>query len=349
MNFRNYTPFPPLLFESRDEKRSDFGVVVLRGTFEIVPGKRIRLIQQQEPLVMADEYFGEPGKSSLKRESSLAPYKPKTDVLITSDAHAPGGRPAAEWTAAVEFGQTKKVIRVTGPREWRRGLLGWNLTQPQPVTTVPVRYELAYGVEYREGAANRIYDPNPVGTGFADPKVTEPVRAPQILPADATPLEFGKPVPVEGFGPVAPGWTPRRDLAGTFNAIWEKTRWPDLPEDFSFAFYNTASTGLTLDGFANGTETITLTNLTPRGSLTFSLPRFELAILLRFHDGRLVPAPIRLDTIHIDVPENRCFLTWRGVHPLTPPLRVLEVRMRVPDDVIDQSSAVLEKSLPSRS
>ena len=47
MLFRNYTPFTPLHFESRDEKQNDFGVVVLRGTFQIENGQTLTMVQEQ--------------------------------------------------------------------------------------------------------------------------------------------------------------------------------------------------------------------------------------------------------------------------------------------------------------
>ncbi|MBI1322096.1 DUF2169 domain-containing protein [bacterium] len=337
MLFRNYTPFPPLQFESRDEKCQDFGVIVLRGTFSIEEGKRLRLVQKQEPLVMADDHYGEPGISSIRFESSIAPYKPKTDVLVNATTYSPSGKPESKWLAGIQFGNVKKLIQVTGPRRWEKTMGRWKLTPIEPIKSLPIRYEYAYGGSYRKGDKSELCDENYVGVGFADPNTSASVRCPQILPADYGDPEFGKPIPVEGLGVIAPAWRPRRDKAGTFNAIWEKTRWPDLPEDFSFAFYNTASPGLTLPGFADGTETVQLTNLTPDHKVTFHLPRFELATLLRFQDGRIVPAPINLDTVHIDLDSNRVFLTWRGVHPLSPPIRVLEVRMRVPEDVIDRS------------
>ena len=96
---------------------------------------------------------------------------------------------------------------------------------------------------------------------------------------------------------------------------------------------------MTHPGFSDGTETVQLTNLTPGRSLTFQLPRFELATLLRFEDGRVIPGPIVLDTIHIDLLINRVFLTWRGVIPVNVPLRVLEVRMKAPEDVIHRPEA----------
>ncbi len=342
MLFRNYTPFPPLQFESRDEKRNDFGVIVLRGTFTIEHGRRLRLVQEQEPLVMADDYYGEPGQSSIRYESSIAPYKPKTDVLVNATAYSPTRQPEKQWLAGIQFGNVVKQIQVTGPRKWEKGFGGWRLTPIEPVTSVPVLYEYAYGGNYREGDKHELCDENYVGVGFVNPKVTTPVKCPQILPADYGTPEFGTPIPVEGLGVVAPAWRPRRDKAGTFNVIWEKTRWPDLPEDFSFEFYNTASTGLTLPGFANGTETVHLKNLTPNGSLSFQLPCFELATLLRFEDGRVLPGPIVLDTVHIDLSINRVFLTWRGVVPVNVPLRVLEVRMKAPEDVIQRSTGHAE-------
>ncbi len=341
MLLRNFTPFPPLHFESRDEKQNDFGVVVLRGTFAIAAGRRLRLVPEQQPLVMADEYFGEPGQSSLRFESSIAPYKARTDVLITADAWSPSGGPEQSWVAGAQFGDVEKWITVTGPRTWKKGVGGWSQTATEPVSSVPIRYENAWGGSYLAGDETVCCDENYVGTGFVPPGHSEPVRCPQVLPHGHGPdLPFGQPVAVEGLGPLAPSWRPRRDKAGTFNVLWEKTRWPDLPDDFSFEFYNTASPGLTLPGFADGTERVRLTNLTPERLLEFELPHFKLAMLLRFEDGRLVPAPINLDTVQIDTITNRAFLTWRGVFPLGAPLRVLEIRMKVPDDVIDRSTIV---------
>ena len=335
MLFRNYTPFPPLQFESRDEKQNDFGVIALRGTFKIENGKRLKLVQEQEPLIMTDQYYGEPGLSSLKFESSIAPYKPKTDLLVTGQAHAPSRTARKQWNVGVEIGKIKKGLTVTGPREW----LGGRLSPIKEVTRVPLRYELSYGGQHKSGKDFAQVEDNPVGTGF-----TKKSKPPQIFPFEDTTVQGVNGV-VAGFGPIAPSWSPRREKAGTFNVIWEKTRWPDLPEDFSFEFYNTASEGLTLPGFVEGSETITLTNLAREEKLVFALPKFQLATLLRFHDGRLLPAPINLDTIHIELDSNRVYLTWRGVHPIKPPLRVLEVRMKAPEDVIDKATARLDKDI----
>lgn len=344
MLFRNYTPFPPLQFESRDEQRRDFGVVVLRGTFRIVAGEALRPIPEQAPLVMADQYFGEPINSSLHFESNLAPYKPRTDIHVIATAHAPGGRPAASWLVSVEVGSLRKELRVTGPRSWKpEPVGGWSLTDPLPVLQVPIRYESAYGGRWVDGERGEACESNPAGVGFYNRALLErdrPIPAPQIVPVGTTSLKLGEAVATEGLGPIAPAWLPRRSKAGTFNVVWEKTRWPDLPEDFSFEFYNSAAPGLVYPGFVKGDESVTLVNLSRGGTLAFRLPGFELAQLLRFEDGQIVPAPIVLDSIHLEVEESRAYLTWRGIFPLTKPLRVLEVRMRTPQDSTRRAESV---------
>ena len=337
MLFRNFTPFPPQVFESRDEKLNDFGVVVLRGTFHIENGRRLRLAQEQEPLVMADEYLGAPGASSLRFESNLAPYKPRADVLVTGSSYSPTGDPQERWVAAVQFGDVRKELQITGSRQWHPGLAGWSLSPIEPTLAVSLTYENAFGGSYVENGETVSYDANPAGCGYVPGSTSQAVPVPQMLPVDCESPTFGK-VNTVGFGPVPPGWTPRRDRAGTFNVIWQKTRWPDLPEDFSFDFYQTASEGLTLPGFATGAEHVRLENLAANGTVEFQMPCFELATLLRFKDGRMLPAPVNLDTVHFDTDRQLAFLTWRGVYPIESTLRVLEVRMRAPDDVIDQSS-----------
>lgn len=281
---------------------------------------------------MADQYHGEPGKSSLRMENNLAPYKPRSDIHLEAVAHAPGGQPRLEWRVSVEFGQIRKEITVTGPRFWRKGVAGWELSDPVPVPQVPIRYEGSYGGSWNRDGKSDAFLFNPVGAGFVNSNVldeTKPVPAPTILPAEAPVPAMNKEIKVEGFGPIAPSWQPRLKHAGTFNALWEKTRWPDLPEDFKFDFYNSAHPDLIYPGFLKGNESARLKNLTPSGELTFSLPDYLVGMLYRFEDGQLVPAPLNLDSVHLDLPAMRAYLVWRGLYPVHKPMRVLEARLRL--------------------
>lgn len=332
MIFRNFTPFPHLIFESRDEQRRDFGVLVLRGSFEIAPGEPLRPLSEQQPLVMADQYHGEPGTSSLRMENNLAPYKPKSDVHVEAMAMAPGGVASASWLVGIDVGTTvSKRILVTGPRAWTKSATGWTLSEIMPVKEVPLTYEHAYGGTVQTGDTVDTLPQNPVGVGWvnAERKRADMIPCPQLLPPNLPIPPFDKAIPVEGLGPLAPGWQPRLAHAGTFDALWQKSRWPDLPEDFRFDFYNSAHPDLVFPGFLKGDELIRLHNLTPEGLCEFRLPAYQVAMLFRFEDGQIVPGPLNLDSVHLNVPKRQVYLTWRGIYPLSKPMRVLEARLRV--------------------
>src|SRR5262245_40526143 len=70
-------------------------VVVVKGTFQLPNAEAVpELAPEQVPLVMADEFTGEPGFSAPRYESDFAPFKPRCDVLLNGSAYAPVGQPA---------------------------------------------------------------------------------------------------------------------------------------------------------------------------------------------------------------------------------------------------------------
>jgi len=342
LQFRNFTYFPRLQFKSLDEKKREFGVVVLRGTFEIHNGKALHLSQKQEPLVLADEYHGKIGESSLRLENNLAPYKLRTDIHVNAVAHAPGEKYLQQWEAGIKVGKIQKKILVTGPRQWRfNSVTGWELTVPRPCIEVPIRYEYAFGGIWEYEKEKKICEENPVGIGFSDKALSDtkhPIAAPQITSPENPVKEFGKSYKPEGFGSISSAWKPRLNFAGTYDERWKKFRSPYLPDDFKFEFYNSAHPGLIYPGFVRGDETVVLINMNPDSYLSFKLPDYSLSLLVRWEDGQMAPLPIMLDTIHIEVPGKKVYLTWRGIFPLVKPIRVLEARIKIPDSVKQTSS-----------
>ncbi|MDI1430153.1 DUF2169 family type VI secretion system accessory protein [Polyangium sorediatum] len=334
MILRNYTPFPPLYFEARDVSGRDFGVLVLRGTFDMIPGAALRPNPKQRPIVEADVWHGEPNASSVHLESDLAPFKPRTDVMVNAVAHAPGGRPLPEWRARVEVGDIRKELRVTGPRSWVREGGEWRLRDPEPVAEVPIRYEHAFGGIWKGSwGEQQIFEENPMGVGFVGGEVpwgVDEVPAPQIESPEEPVVELGKPYRPEGFGPLARSWQPRLKRAGTFDAEWQRSRWPALPLDFEFSFYNASHPDLVAPGFLSGDEEVRLEGLSPEGAFSVFLPGYKLAILLRYKDGSMAAAPVFLDTVHVDVPAGQAHLVWRAPIPKGKTIRVLEPRMTIP-------------------
>ena len=352
MELRNYTPFAPLVFSAEDDAGTEMGVLVVRGTFRVVPGAALRPDPDQAPIRVADVYRGAPGASSVRWEGDLAPLKPRADVHLDAVAHAPGGEPAPSWTAGVRVarrdgrGEPERLVeaalRVTGPRAWRRGLTGWRLDAPAPAVRVPVVYERAYGgavpdPDEQDRAVE--YPANPVGTGFFLPGQTETdeVAAPQLEWADAPVDVPGLDYEPAGLGPLARSWQPRLGLAGTFDPAWQAERAPHLPADFDFAHYNSAPPALQAPSYLTGDETVTVWGLRPDApTVSVCLPGYRLAALLRYQDGTVNAAPLRIDTVELDLADpdpdgHRAALVWRSQFPQRTPLRVVEVRMELPE------------------
>lgn len=343
MLLRNYTPFVPLVFQARDTRERDFGVLVLRGTLEVGPEGTLKLAQEQAPIVEADIYFGKPNESSLRTESDLAPFKPNADIHINAIAHAPQGRPASRWVVSARVGKCLKQLVVTGPRYWRRRFVGgWQLSEPTPCLAVPIRYEAAFGGVFGEGDATTVFEENPIGRGFVqleNLKGIERIDAPQVETPEDPIGELGPTHAPQGFGPIARSWLPRRRYAGTYDEAWKRDRWPNLPRDFDDAHFNSAHPDLIYPGYLNGDELVQLDGLSPRGRLEFHLPGYQVGTLFRYQDGSMAAAKLQLDTALIDLPEGRLHLTWRGNYSLEKPIRVLETRMTVPPGAPGDSQA----------
>lgn len=348
MELRNYTPFAPLFFPAQDTAGTEFGVLVVRGTFRIEPGAPLLPVPDQAAVLTADVHRGDPATTSVRAESDLAPLKPRADVVLDAVAHAPDGQPASDWLVRVAVGKTvdgelrqaEHLLRVTGPRQWRHGVTGWALSDPEPAVRVPLAYELAYGGVAEGGGAAVPYAQNPVGRGYFLPKYAarrRPVPGPQIEDPREPVVKAGAAYAPQGVGPLGRGWQPRVALAGTFDETWRETRWPGLPEDFDFAHYNGAPAPLQIDGYLDGDETVALLGLhADQPELAFCLPGYRLATLARYRDGTIQAAPPRLDTLALDLAsddpaEHRATLVWRTVFSLRKPLRVLEARMELPE------------------
>ena len=94
--------------------------------------------------MLADEYWGESGQSSLKYASEAHLLKPGTDVVLVGEAWAPKGRPVPSSLVSVKVGALRKVIQVFGDRRWKGGSSS-QPSSPEPFLRMPLTYERAYG------------------------------------------------------------------------------------------------------------------------------------------------------------------------------------------------------------
>ena len=264
------------------------------------------------------QFSGEEGCSSLLYESDLVHKKIQTDVILHGHAYSPGGKPTKRVDVRLKVANIDKTLRVYGDRIWRRDLLGISLTPPKPFIRMPLTYERAFGGTDKK--ANNPQDHqwesfNPVGTGFAIRREhLIGVLAPNIEDPHMPYKSFrqGKPA---GFGPIARHWSPRVQLAGTYDDAWEKTMSPLLPSDFDERFYQCAPQDQQAHGFFKGGEKVELFNLNPEGYLTFYLPKVFIGMTTHFYDGTKVEHRAVLHTVIIRPDERHFQMVWHSNLP----------------------------------
>lgn len=218
MEFHNLTPFDALAYSAVNAHDEEHHVVVVKVAYRLVPAAagethRCELLAGDDPrgeIVTEDEYEGELNASSVRRESDLAPFKPRCDVLVRATAWAPRGAAATRWTVRLRVSdpggvRVDKSLAVCGPRRFERdGAGGWRLSEAAPAVSVPVRWERAFGGRSvvpdgdrpGEHLLNEVCFTNPVGAGWVEARHFEAharaagadldaLPAPQIERADA--------------------------------------------------------------------------------------------------------------------------------------------------------------------
>lgn len=296
----------------RDKHGRHHWVVVVKGTFEFTLDGLTRLADEQLPPLHAPEYFGEPGKSSLRYEADLTARKPGPDVLINAHAHAPGGRAAQEVNIGLRIGSLTKQLLVRGECEF--DLAGIGVSSRRPFVTRPIRYEYAYGGTdaVDENPRNHRHDPrNPVGRGFAARREhLSGAMAPSIYYPDKDPARVGP----AGFGAIASHWSPRLELGGTYDERWVATKKPLLPDDHDEAQLLCAPVDQRVQALHGG-ELVELVNMTPTGALRLELPK--RAIVCTTHiAGRREEQRCRLVTVVIEPEESRLVMVWQASIPV---------------------------------
>jgi len=99
LRFRNDTAFDALHFDMLDQHDTAFHVIVARSGFRFGPcgsDGRAALVPLDPPpaLVGQDRHYDDDIDRSVRVESDFAPYKPRCDVVVVGDAHAPAGQAA---------------------------------------------------------------------------------------------------------------------------------------------------------------------------------------------------------------------------------------------------------------
>lgn len=310
----NESPFEAFFTVLTDVRARDVVVVAVKATFEL--GDEPVLSARQVPVTLVDSYRGDPGASSLEAASDMLLPKPGTDVLVVGSAHSHRG-PVTELEVSVKVGELRKRVNVVGDRLVERGLLTLGSTAPKPFEAMPLIFERAFGGTHVVDAAKGkvlAAERNPVGAGYAGKRAAKDLEGtplPNLThPSDDVAKPGNRHTPA-CFAPVAPSWSPRVELAGTYDEAWSSERAPFLPADFDPRFFHVAAPELISAEPLVGGEPVELTGLSPRGPLAFELPSDSPRVVVETSKGAEVPEPA-LETVVFEPDEGRFTMTWKA-------------------------------------
>lgn len=313
----NKTPFVLEILFLVDEELRPLVVPVVKATWSILPTGQLVLAEQQVPVNISGELWGEDSeKSSYKYEPEVAFMKPATDVVMVGHAYAP--RPGTkEMVVGLRVGSLVKEVLVSGDRIWFKTMGSVAMSGAVHFEKIPLQYERAFGGwdrDHPDPRKHSVEARNPVGVGYrAAGGFLEGQKLPNLEDPRARIKGLGdRPAPA-GFGFVSPHWQPRAALAGTYDEAWTKTRSPLLAKDFDRKHLNAASSGLVASGYLKGSEQVAVVGATPEGRLSFALPGLPPPMVqVTLTQGVPQPVTMAFDTLIIEPDEKRVQMLWRG-------------------------------------
>ena len=192
---------------------------------------------------------------------------------------------------------------------------------------MPLSYERAFGGIDRKPDDPKKHDwerRNLLGTGFG---VEKKHLIGQALPNVEYPDDLikswdNRPRPA-GFGPVVGDWSPRLELAGTYDEKWQNERHPLLPVDFDERHFQCAPADQQSAGYLRGGETVELVNLTPDYKFNFKLPREIFGFETRFSGGEKIHHRGVLHTVVLEPDDHRVIMVWHTSLPCHPKVNKL--------------------------
>jgi uncharacterized protein YjbI with pentapeptide repeats len=293
--------------------------LIVKGTYSLSPGAPAALLppEKQTP-PGGDRHYEDDPHAPLRYESDFAYFKPRADVLLAGHCHVPEGRSAQACRVTLQAGTISKSLMVFGDRSWRRNRLGIReKSEPEPFKAMALRYENSFG---GPGCGT-----NPVGRGHSieggpseTPEETIDPRLPNLERLDGDRVVPWHPggIPA-GFGPLGRTGSERMALSGSYSDQWKRDRWPWLPEDFDWGYFNAAPPDQQVQGYLQGNETLYLENMHPRHSQWRAwLPGTRVRCFVSENPEAgpwFREITMALDTLWVDMDDPTLVLIWRGV------------------------------------
>jgi hypothetical protein len=323
MRIYTQTRFPAQFTMGRDIPGREYLSLVIKGTWDFpAPGTAVpKKARVQRPLIMADEYAGDPGLSAPLWETDFAFRKARCDVVAQGAAYAPGGRPAERVRVGLRVGAWVKQFDVVGPRQWRALGPAITATRPYPFTRQVFGYDTAFGGPDRSLVGQGtppVFADNPYGLGFATVRSGANLDGLDLPltedPADPVTSPFGAHRPM-ALGPIARVLPQRIRHGGTYDDNWKDNIFPFLPPDFDERYYQCAPEDQQITPPAPGTPVV-IVGMTPAGREEFRLPDTTLPVRIFRRNTEALNTTLLPDTLAFDIEARQFTLTWRCEVPI---------------------------------
>jgi len=311
----NNTPYAADGTWIQDKDANQVWLVVLKATFDILVDGSTKRAAVQEPVLRMAQPSGDFGESSLIYDADLLGIKAGTDVLVNGQAWAPSGKAVEYVDVRLKIGSIDKNLRIFGDRKWVKGLSGrLSISSCESFTSMPITFERSFGgwdKSASDPVDHRLYSRNSVGTGFSlSEKSCMGKQLPNVEYINHLIGSWKDRPPPAGLNAVDSAWSPRRELAGTYDENWEKTRLPLWAEDFDPRYNNCAPADQQSIGFLKGGEKMSLLNLSKNGRLDFTLPRIYPFFRTRIGKER-VEHRAQLCTVIVEPDISRVIMAWQ--------------------------------------
>lgn len=307
LQLKNTTPFAAEIATFPNEHGIDSLYVIVKASF--VMGQQWRLAEEQVTPKMGDEYWGEPGLSSIKSLSDFHIGKINTDIIMQGNACAPNHQEVRQLDVHLTVGKVHKTVRVFGDRHWQNG----QPTLALPFQSMPVVYERAFGGKHQVDDQNVfVEERNSVGCGFIGKRKIqemEGIALPNIEDSNhliRTPKDTPPPA---SFAPCSGDWLPRRQWAGTYDEVWQTICAPYLPDDFDKRFLNAAHPDLIYPGYLQGGEAIIIKGMHPSSDINLTVPQININCNVLLKDKK-TPITLNIETLTLHPNQQQLAMVW---------------------------------------
>ncbi len=322
MNLINATAYQSGLTVMNKPDGEEVLVVVIKATFNLPQSnQQPDLSTEQVPLFEADIFTGDSANSSVLYESDFAIYKQYCDVVLNGSAYSPGAKPISSLQVGMKVASLQKTFKVIGDRVWQKQGNQVTPSEPAEFVKIPINYEYAYGgidETKRDPEHLAAFNKNPVGKGFYQYNDVEllhncPLPNTEIIGIPLTnPVQQSEP---QSFSSIGRSWSPRIDYAGTYDEHWKTSRFPFMPEDFDYRYFQCAPVDQQIP-YPQGGEEVVLVNITKDGRRQFLLPTVAINVHCRLKQSNSFVVQPVIDTIVIEPDDERFTMALRAAMPL---------------------------------